>query len=327
MASIGVLLLVFSCCSVLAHLSSPGPQIRPDLRSDNVPVFLMPPGALEAEFRKQNGGDQNGHPTFPFQKFSAAYVKKALATEVDWRQKGAVTPAKDQGAHGYCGTFGRVAAAEGQYALRSGKSLRNFSEEELVDCVGWDRDQFAYFQPHGFMDTAAYAYNTTGPDMDPPIPHNPCRYNHSSPAFIPGTDAGKFTGATGQAPDEDQLAAFIHHNGPVQTGINANVFGLREKGCEKSGDCFITNAACNDPSIKGKGIDHSITLTGYGVDPTHGAYWIVKNSWSTKFGNNGFIKVARNISCAGIDCCGNVFTYGDPKTYYESSQVSASVLV
>ena len=25
----------------------------------------------------------------------------------------------------------------------------------------------------------------------------------------------------------------------------------------------------------------------------------------------------RGISCADIDCCGNVFTYGDPSKYYE----------
>ena len=26
-----------------------------------------------------------------------------------------------------------------------------FSEEELVDCIGWDHDQFTYFSPKGFM--------------------------------------------------------------------------------------------------------------------------------------------------------------------------------
>ena len=36
---------------------------------------------------------------------------------------------------------------------------------------------------------------------------------------------------------------------------------------------------CNDKSIKGKPIDHSVTLTGFGTDPIHGDYWIVKNSW------------------------------------------------
>merc|ERR1719188_1013768 len=114
---------------------------RPELRADGMPLRLMAPGALEAEFARQRGGQ----PIIPFRRFSADYVRSALATPTDWMERGAVTPAKDQGAHGYCGTFGRVAAAEGQYALRSGQGLRNFSEEELVDCVGWNRDQFSYF--------------------------------------------------------------------------------------------------------------------------------------------------------------------------------------
>ena len=51
--------------------------------------------------------------TYPFKKFSAAYVAHALSSSIDWRDKGAVTPAKNQGPHGYCGTFCRVASAEG----------------------------------------------------------------------------------------------------------------------------------------------------------------------------------------------------------------------
>ena len=38
-----------------------------------------------------------------------------------------MTTAKDQGPHGYCGTFARVAAAEGQYGLHSGLPKKNFS--------------------------------------------------------------------------------------------------------------------------------------------------------------------------------------------------------
>jgi len=67
---------------------------------------------------------------------------------------------------------------------------------------------------------------------------------------------------------EEQMAAFIHHNGPVSAGINANVFGLREKGCEsKAGSCFITPEMCNKTHGS---IDHSILLTGYGIDPENG---------------------------------------------------------
>jgi len=287
--------------------------LRSELRADGVPLRLMAPGALEAEFAKQRGGK----PNIPFRKFSEDYVRTALATPTDWMEKGAVTPAKDQGGHGYCGTFGRVAAAEGQYALRSGHGLRNFSEEELVDCIGWDMDQFSYFQHHGFMDAVDYPYKMTGPDMDPPIPGSPCEYDVSQ--VIRYSDVGAFTGVTDPAPSEDQLVAFVHRNGPVQTGVHSSVFGLRGIGCEASGDCFITAEMCNDPTVKGKPIDHSITLTGYGTDPTYGDYWIVKNSWSTNWANRGFIKVARGVSCARIDCCGTVFTYGDPSSYYEES--------
>ena len=89
---------------------------------------------------------------------------------------GAVTPVKNQGPHGYCGTFGRVASAEGQFWRKRG-ALVSFSEEMLVDCIGWDKDQFSFFSPNGFMSTADYPYNLTAyKDMDPPIPGNPCRY-------------------------------------------------------------------------------------------------------------------------------------------------------
>lgn len=65
------------------------------LRTDGVPVKLMEPGVLEAELELHTRN------SVPFQRFSDDFVKHALATGIDWREKGAVTPAKDQGAHGY----------------------------------------------------------------------------------------------------------------------------------------------------------------------------------------------------------------------------------
>ena len=76
---------------------------------DKHPVVLLKGGknALMAEYRAQMGGS----PSYPFQNFSKAFVDEALSQGIDWREHNAVTPAKDQGRHGYCGTFGRVAAA------------------------------------------------------------------------------------------------------------------------------------------------------------------------------------------------------------------------
>jgi hypothetical protein len=133
---------------------------------------------------------------------------------------------------------------------------------------------------------------------------------------VPGT-SNFFTFRTGQAPDEAQLAAFIHHNGPVSAGIDASVFALRQPGCEARGDCFINATAC----ASGTTMDHSIQLTGYGTDAAMGPYWIVKNSWSPRFANGGFIYIARGVGCGGLcgssDICGNVFGHGQPSSYYE----------
>ena len=297
------------------------------------PIRLYGPGELARELALQNGGA----PDYPFSKFSPAFVEEALAATVDWRDFGgkrAVTPAKDQGPHGYCGTFGRVAAAEGQFALHAaGKpALTNFSEEQMVDCVGWDLDQGAVITDGhtGFMTSEAYPYNDTCAtpercDADPPVPNNPCRFTHPAQKVVGSDGFTNSTSVPGSA-GEEQFAAFIYRNGPVQAGIYAPVFGLRDNATcgGVGGGCWVTAESC--ASVKGQNIDHSITLVGFGHDATvdqktgkaYGDYWLVKNSWSLAFADQGFVKLARGVECGGILEAGvNLFTYGDPAKYYQ----------
>jgi cathepsin L len=238
-----------------------------------------------------------------------------------------------------CGTFGRTAAAEGQYALRSGHSLRNFSEQELVDCQWQQRglpvppgitagDPLVWMDDKGFLSSEDYPYLTGGPEC---VVYN-YTYNNTchscswkASEVITGS-SGKWTGIA-SATGEDQMAAFVRHNGPIWIGINSRVFGLRDNvtnqvlacnGTQTGGggtpdNCFITKAMCTDGRVS-KQIDHAVTVVGYGADEQHGPYWQIKNSWSQKFGNAGFIKVARGIECAGISS-GNTNTYGDMADY------------
>ena len=122
-------------------LASSSSSARPLLRRDGVAVAFPPPGQLEREHQRllRDG--------YPWRDFSAAYVKSALADPKNWTALGLVTPVKDQGPHGYCGTFGRVGAAEGQFAMRKGGPLTSFSEEELVDCIGWGASHSARSPP------------------------------------------------------------------------------------------------------------------------------------------------------------------------------------
>jgi len=65
---------------------------------------------------------------------------------------------------------------------------------------------------------------------------------------------------------------------PVSVAIQANklVFQLYTSG-------VITSSKC------GTNIDHAVVAVGYGTDPTYGAYFLVRNSWGTSWGESGYV--------------------------------------
>merc|ERR1719161_25858 len=68
----------------------------------------------------------------------------------------------------------------------------------------------------------------------------------------------------------------IYARGPVACGINAMPLLNYEGG-------IATN-------MEG-GVDHVISVTGWGTDDKEGKYWIVRNSWGEFWGEQGFVRV------------------------------------
>ncbi|EDO31353.1 predicted protein, partial [Nematostella vectensis] len=75
------------------------------------------------------------------------------------------------------------------------------------------------------------------------------------------------------------LKKALSYHGPATISINANPKSLK----------FYSDGIMSDKHCSNK-TDHAVLLIGYGSD--NGVpYWLIKNSWSHKWGNNGFIKI------------------------------------
>lgn len=86
--------------------------------------------------------------------------------------------------------------------------------------------------------------------------------------------------------DEVALAAAVA-KGPVAAGI----CGTHKKLMYYASGIFEDPMCCIDQN-------HAVLLVGYGVDSSGTPYWIAKNSWGSKWGEGGYVRLRRSTSKA-----------------------------
>jgi len=197
-------------------------------------------------------------------------------TVVDWRTKGAVTPVKDQGQCGSCWAFSATEAIESYSFLNDGK-LISLSAQQITSCDKTDggcnggntETAYGYVHKAGGIETSAdYPYTSGGGAT------GTCK-------FVASKVAVKIAGYKSVARGESNLKAALN-NGPVSVCLAAEAFQSYRSGVLRS---------CPGS------VDHCVQAVGYD-DAASPAYWTVRNSWATSWGEKGYIRIA-----SGSDLC------------------------
>ncbi|KAL7631756.1 UNVERIFIED_CONTAM: hypothetical protein RMT77_017937 [Armadillidium vulgare] len=197
--------------------------------------------------------------------------------ELDWRRFGYVTPVKDQGHCGSCTAFAATGALEGQNFKRTG-TLVSLSVQNILDCLARDGcdgglvvDGYEYTRFQRGIDTEE-SYPYLAKDGD-----GTCKYD---PQYAGGNCSGYVYPSIS---NERRLLYSVTKVGPVAAVISANYLSFIYY---RSGIYY--NAYCNDGFPT-----HAVLVVGYGQEDGH-EYWLVKNSWGTDWGEEGYIRMSRN---------------------------------
>ena len=206
-----------------------------------------------------------------------------LPTEVNWITAGAVNPVRDQGQCGSCWAFSACAQMEGQHFIQSGELL-DLSEQQCVDCDdesfgcngGWQDNCMYYVQWNGGISTEAeYPYTAM---------NGLCWAPYNGPVDV--LDVYHV-----ESYSENALMAAIAA-GPTSVTIDAD-----------STEFYYYTSGVVSGTGCGNKLDHAVTAVGYGYDEETGLdYYLVRNSWGASWGDQGYIKMARNGDGFGV--CG-----------------------
>ena len=215
-----------------------------------------------------------------------------VADSINWTEKGKVSPVKDQKNCGSCWAFSAVGALESAISIRDNATPVELSEQELVSCS----------KPYGnkgckggFMH---FAYNYILEhkiNLEEKYPYKAWTL-HCKTSKI-GEGPIEMKGCARQRPEVDGLIEALNV-GPVAVGFFADILMF----FYDEGIFSIESKLCDFD------VDHGVVAVGY-VKDHETPYFIVKNSWGSSWGENGYFRIAMGTGTGLCRLSGSGYNY------------------
>ncbi|KAI5098626.1 dipeptidyl peptidase 1 precursor [Silurus meridionalis] len=220
-----------------------------------------------------------------------------LPEQWDWRNVNGVnyvSPVRNQASCGSCYSFATMGMLEARIRVQTNNTQQPiFSPQQVVSCSlysqgcdgGFPYLIGKYVQDFGVVDEQCFPY--TGKDSPCSVPSDCPRSYVSDYHYV-----GGFYGACNEAAMMTELV----RDGPMGVAFEVYPDFMHYK------EGIYHHTGLRDSINPFELTNHAVLLVGYGRSQETGEkYWIVKNSWGTDWGEDGFFRIRRGTDECAIE--------------------------
>jgi len=230
-----------------------------------------------------------------------AYVAK-LPKNFDWRDvngENYINPVMNQGHCGSCYATSSLDAIASRVRIQTKNAVKpKYSIQNVLKCSEYSqgcKGGYGYLVGKYVQDFGA-------------------KMSDSGDATKCHTDAPKlrakdyyYIGGYYGASNAKNMQAELHKNGPFVVGFNTNGWSyhyesgvLTDTSREES---LLEESEGSKTQFKNpwQPTTHAVVIVGYGESTDLGKYWLVKNSWGSDWGENGYFRIERGSNAHAIE--------------------------
>jgi len=237
-----------------------------------------------------------------------------LPIDFDWRTRNAITPVQDQKCND-CWAFSSTAHLESAHVVQAGGALTKFSEQQAIDCspgscsngsqafTVW---RYLVNTNDGLSTLADYPYRSECADCDALSASHGCSATEGGPKV---RDWRKIAWDERPA-NEDQMAAAVMKYGPIIASVDVSGLQFYAGKVTRPVTGNGSDATCTTAT------NHIVNLVGFGEEDGV-KYWLIKNSYGTGWGEDGYLKMERGTGACGVNSA-PMTAIMEPPTYVKA---------